>query len=148
MKPQRRVLVRQSEDVSSASSLEVTPTKMIIAVEQMQDTSASMESRSLGNGVKAEHYDNIHSLPKYTVLINSSLEFTVAVYDWPVKENYPMYKKLKRSVMYHSISELLSSIEESSLCHGLPDDFDVMSVVVDPKSKITTPGTILRYSLP
>ena len=50
--------------------------------------------------------------------------------------------------MYHSMSELLSRVEESSLCQGLPDDFDVMSVVVDPTSKVTTPGTVLRHSLP
>ena len=50
--------------------------------------------------------------------------------------------------MYHSMSELLSRVEESSLCQGLPGDFDVMSVVVDPTSKVTTPGTVLCHSLP
>ena len=155
VKPQRRVLVRQSDDVCSASSLEPTSTKIVITpsldsvVKQVQDTMPAWKvSRSSGNGVKVELYDNVHSLPKYTVLIDSSLEFTVAVYNWPVKENHPMYKELKRSVMYHSISELLSSIEKSSLCQGLPADFDVMSVVVDPTSKVTTPATILRHSLP
>ena len=155
VKPQRRVLVRQSDDVCSASSLEPTSTKIVITpsldsvVKQVQDTMPAWKvSRSSGNGVKVELYDNVHSLPKYTVLIDSSLEFTVAVYNWPVKENHPMYKELKRSVMYHSISELLSGIEKSSLCQGLPADFDVMSVVVDPTSKVTTPGTLLRHSLP
>ena len=155
MKPQRRVLVRQSEDVCSGSSLEATPTKVIktpsleSVVEQVQNTMPAWKvNRSPDNGVKVELYDNVHSLPKYTIQIHSSLEFTVAVYNWPVKENHPIYKELKRSVMYHSMSELLSRVEESSLCQGLPDDFDVMSVVVDPTSKVTTPGTVLRHSLP
>ena len=157
VKPQQRVLVRQSEDVCSGSSLEATPTKIIktpsleSVVEQVQNTMPAWKvHRSPDNGVKVELYDNVHSLPKYTIQIHSSLEFTVAVYNCPVKENHPIYiyKELKRSVMYHSMFELLSRVEESSLCQGLPDDFDVMSVAADPTSKVTTPGTVLRHSLP
>ena len=50
--------------------------------------------------------------------------------------------------MYHSMFELLSSIRESSLYQGLPNDFDVVSVVFDPTSKVTAPDTILHHSLP
>ena len=91
MKPQRRALVRQSDDVCSASSLQPTSTKTVktpsldSVVKQVQDTMPVWKvSRSSGNDVKVELYDNVHSLPKYTVLIDSSLEFTVAVYNWPV----------------------------------------------------------------
>ena len=56
----------------------------------------SMESRSPDNGVKVELYDNVHSVPKYTVLIHSSLEFTVAVYNRPIQETIPCTKELKR----------------------------------------------------
>ena len=46
------------------------------------------------------------------------------------------------------MGELVNIIEESSLCQGLPDDIDVLSVVVDPTSKVTTSGTVLRHSIP
>ena len=46
------------------------------------------------------------------------------------------------------MSEPLSSIEESSLCQGFPDDFDVVSVVIDPTSKVKAPGANLRHFLP
>ena len=69
VKPQRRILVRQSEDVC-ASSLEATTTKTIktpsleSVIEQVQDAmSAWKVSRSPDNGVKVELYDNVHSLP-------------------------------------------------------------------------------------
>ena len=111
----------------------------------MESKSFSMQTMALRQNFTMI---DVHSLPKYTIQIHSSLEFTVAVYNWPVKENHAIYKELKRSVMYHSMSELLSRVEESSLCQGLPGDFDVMSVVVDPTSKVTTPGTVLCHSLP
>ena len=134
----------------TTSSLELTKiikTSLESVVEQVQDTVPEWKvSRS--PGVKLELYDNVHSLPKYAALIHSCLEFTVAVYNLPVKEKHLIYKELKRSVMYYSMSELLSSNEKSSLCQGFPDDFDVVSVVVDPTSKVTAPGTILRHFLP
>ncbi|CAB3980884.1 Hypothetical predicted protein [Paramuricea clavata] len=99
------------------------------------------------NGVKLELYDDLHSLPQYAVLIHSSLEFTVAIYNWLIKQDHPIYKELKRSVMYHSMCELVNIIEESSSCQGLPD-IDALSVVVDPTSKVTTSGTILCHSIP
>ena len=142
LKPERRVLVRQSDKLLATGSSAVKTVKtpsLESAVKQVQDTIPSW---------KLECYDNLHSLPKYTVLIHSSLEFTVAVYNWPIKKNHSIYKELKRSVIYHSIRELLNIIEESSLCQSLPDDTDVMSVVVDPTSKVTVPGTVLRHSVP
>ena len=61
----------------------------------------------------------------------------------------PIYDELNCSVQYHSMDDLLNKIEQSSLCQGLPtDDFDVMPVVVDPTSRVTMPGTVLRHSIP
>ena len=143
-------MIRQSEELLATGSSAVKTVKtpsLESAVKQVQDTIPSWKLERSANGVKLELYNNLHSLPKYTVLIHSSLKFTVAVYNWPIKENHSIYKELQRSVMYHSIRELLNIIEESSLCQGLPDDTDVMSVV-DPTSKVTVPGTVLRHSVP
>jgi hypothetical protein len=156
VKPERRVLLRRNEDLPTRSnSPEETPSKVVktpsleSVIKQVQDSFPSWKlDISPDNVVKLELYDDLHSLPKYTVLIHSSLEFTVAVYNWLIKEDHPIYKELKRSVMYHSMCELVNIIEESSLCQGLPDDIDVLLVVVDPTSKVTTSGTVLRHSIP
>ena len=61
--------------------------------------------RSHENEVRVELNDRIHdSIPKYTVVINSSLEFTIFANNWPV--------------------EFLQRIEHSRLCEGLKQDDD------------------------
>lgn len=51
--------------------------------------------------------------------------------------------------MYVEINELLSCIENSSLCEGLPEDNEVQSVATDPKgTPLQTPGTIVRHLVP
>ncbi|CAB4011522.1 Transposable element P transposase [Paramuricea clavata] len=130
--PKRKTLISgsvPSENLQTSShSPEETPSKVVKApslesvIQQVQDSIPPWKlDNSPDNGVKLELYDDLHSLPKYTVLIHSSLEFTVAVYNWPIKEDHPIYKELKRSVMYHSMCELVNIIEESSLCQGLPE---------------------------
>ena len=48
------------------------------------------------------------------------------------------------------IKELLNTIEKSMLCQGLPEDYVVKSVAVDPSADITLPipRTIIRHSVP
>ena len=157
VRPERRVLVRLETGVgdgfpsnlpSSSSSVIKTPS-LESAVERVQDNSSWALLQPSEDIVKLELYDNLHSLPKYIVHIYSSQEFTIAVHNWPIKENHPIYNELNCSVEYHSVDDLLNTIEQSSLCKGLPkNDFDVMSVVVEPTSKVTTPGTVLRHSIP
>ena len=79
----------------SAGSFEAILTKIIktpsleSVVKQVQDTMPAYKvSRSPDNGVKVELYLNVPSLPKYTALIHSSLEFPVTAYNWPVQENH------------------------------------------------------------
>ncbi len=81
LKPERRVLVRQSDELLATGSSAVKTVKtpsLESAVKQVQDTIPSWKLERSANGVKLELYDNLHSLPKYTVLIHSSLEFTKA----------------------------------------------------------------------
>lgn len=102
------------------------------------------------NEVKFELFDNLHCLPKYTLVVNSTMEFSVFVYNWPLPENHGVYKERKRSVKYSSICELLHIIEGSLLCNGLSDEDEVRSVVVDPTSQCSSLGsrTVLRHSIP
>ncbi len=67
-----------------------------------------------------------------TVVVNSALEFTVFVFNWPVPDENPIYKENKRSVMHVDAVDLLRSIESSGVCEGLAEDMDVMSIAIDP----------------
>lgn len=98
--------------------------------------------------IKFEQFDTLHCLQKDTAVVNSTIEFTVLVYNCPLAENHVIYQERKRSIRYHYIHELLDLIDCSCLCTGLPDnDDDVKSVAVDTTSQCSTPGTILRHSI-
>jgi hypothetical protein len=104
---------------------------------------------SYENEVRFEFYDKIHGVPKYSVVVNSCLEFTVFVYNWPVPDLHSIYKEQKRSIRHLAIEELLRRIESSSLCMGLQEDEDIMSVATNPTGNPdANPITIVRHTVP
>ena len=76
--------------------------------------------------------------------------FTVFNYNWPIPEDHAIYTDRRRSVRSGGIKELLSFIENSNLCDGLPEDHLTRSVALDPTSDTTEqlPGTVIRHSVP
>ena len=36
--------------------------------------------------------DDVHCLPKYTIIVDSALEFLTYVYNWPLPDTHPVYK--------------------------------------------------------
>ncbi len=98
--------------------------------------------------IKFELCDNVHCLPKYTIIVDHALEFSIYVYNWALPDTHFVYKERKRCIKYNTVKELLQTIEKSFLCNGLPDDDDVKSVVVDPTSQSAPSGTVVRHSLP
>ena len=98
--------------------------------------------------VKFELCDNVHCLLKYTIIVDTALEFSAYVYNWPLPCSHTVYKERKRSVKYNTVRDLLQTIKESVLRDGLPDNDDVKSVVVDPTSQSAPSGTVVRHSLP
>ena len=100
--------------------------------------------------VRIELSDSVHDIPKYTVVVNSVLEFTVFVFHWPVPDENPLYKESKRSLNHINVVDLLRSIESAVVCDGLVEDVDlVMSNAVDPtKTPGPSPTSILRHSVP
>ena len=92
----------------------------------------------------------MHGIAKYAVNVNTSLKFTVFNYNWPIPEDHAIYTDRRRSVRGGGIKELLSFIENSNLCDGLPEDHLTISVALDPTSDTTEqlPGTVIRHSVP
>ena len=64
-------------------------------------------------------FDGIHHLPKYQVIVDSSLGFSVSVYSWFLPDNHPIYLRHKRSVRCTRASPLLSHVQDLQLCAGL-----------------------------
>lgn len=157
-KKERRTLIRVSEeDMPSSSS--VDPSHLSVNI-SMADLQKHLDEENIHpwevdtaehSSIEMELYDGIHSIAKYTVTINSALEFTVFVFHWPIPETHTIYLERKRSLKSRDdVKELLSLVENSCLCQGLPEDDDTKAVVVDPNTAIAvhTPGTIVRHSVP
>ena len=87
-------------------------------------------------------FDGIHHLPKYQVIVDSSLGFSVSVYSWFLPDNHPIYLRHKRSVRFTRASPLLSHVQDLQLCAGLSkfSDHEIQDQV----------GTfrLMQYSIP
>ena len=155
-KAERRILVRH--DIKPSTSQEETTsfehssaagmstieeliahldTSQMWKVEEMQDKEVSIKL-----------FEEPYSVPKYTVLINSGLEFSVFAYQWPIPDDHEIYKSTNRSVRNCHMKDLLKKLESCSMCVGLPDTDEVKDVAVDPTTQEYTPGAVVRHSVP
>ena len=153
-KKERRPLVRssvESEDVPSTSSSLLNLSAEDALKQLKVEPVAPWVSEKQENGeVDFKLWDGVHGIAKYAVNVNTSLEFTVFNYNWPIPEDHAIYTDRRRSVRGRGIKELLSFIENSNLCDGLPEDHLTRSVALDPTSDTTEqlPGTVIRHSVP
>ncbi|CAB4035004.1 Hypothetical predicted protein [Paramuricea clavata] len=51
--------------------------------------------KSVEEKVKFELYDDVHCLPKFTIVVDSALEFSTYVYNWPLEDTHFLYKERK-----------------------------------------------------
>ena len=134
-KPERRTVQRrQTLDTSTSTAL----SQKIFSIEdlnkQVQKKSIHpwLTNKSKEDEVGFELFDECHCIPKYTVVVDSTLEFSIFAYNWPVPDDNEIFKETKCSVKYLEMAELLKSIKNSCLCEGLGQDENVLSVTVDP----------------
>ena len=74
--------------------------------------------------LKLELFYGVHEVAKF-------VDFTVFVYHWPIpNDQHYIYSDEKKLLSVECVWGLLNSIENSSLCNGVPKEFD--SVAVDP----------------
>ena len=153
---ERRSLVRRASDIVA----EKPPTSSQISEPQFHDLAAFTTQlelkavepwqivKSHKDEVRIELDDKIHGVPKYSVVVNSCLEFTVFVYNWPVPDDHQIYKEQKRSIKYVGIDNLLPKIENSDLCAGLPEDGDVLNEAITPtENPGTNLNTVVRHTV-
>jgi hypothetical protein len=125
---ERRKLVRSrdisSEDAASASKGTRSIKEFLVQLQQ-EDIEPWRVGTSNEEAVRIELNDSIHDIPKYTVVVNSALEFNIFVFNWPVPDDNLIFKENKCSVMHVDAVDLLRSIESSRVCDGLAEDIDV-----------------------
>ena len=152
-KRERRILVRKGVEIPEQDKAS-TPTAQAIKDIIVQLQQGKIEPWQVGSSTNEEEVrlilsDSVYSIPKYTVLVNSALEFSVFVFNWPVPDQNPVYKENKRSVRHVDITGLLRIIESYTVCEGLAEDLDVMAVAVDPTGlPDPNPTTVVRHSVP
>ena len=152
----RRILVRH--DIQPSTSQEETTSFEHISAAGMStveeliahlDTLQTWKVEELQDKeVSIKLFENPYSVPKYTVLVNSGLEFSVFAYQWPIPDDHEMYKGTNRSVRNCHMKDLLKKLESCSVCVGLPDTDEVKDVAVDPTTQEYTPGAVVRHSVP
>ena len=60
-------------------------------------------------------------IPKYEVIIDDSLEFTVVVFNWILPENHLIYKNNCRTMRNVTVSQLVHEIQSYNFCTGITD---------------------------
>ena len=142
-----------AQDTASTSKVPVQSIKELAVRLQQEDIEPWQLGTSNEEEMRIELTDSIHDISKYTVVVNSALEFTVFVFHWPVPDENPLYKENKRSVKNIDVVDLLRWIESSAVCDGLAEDgevrSEVMSIAVDPTEMPgPSPTSIVRHSVP
>lgn len=152
-----RVIPEEPEQASCSSSVPDIP---VISIEdlrmQLDETTIApwtVDKVDEQDCIKFKLYDQVHSVAKYTVVINVGLEFTIYVFNWPIPDDHLIYITRKRCIKtVDNATELIRLVEISNLCEGLPQDDETKSVVVDPtwEEEITEfpQSTVIRHSTP
>ena len=58
-------------------------------------------------------------LPKFELVIDDSLEYSISVCGWLLPPEHPLYTKNKRSLRHISVSSLIKDLENYTICNGL-----------------------------
>ena len=69
------------------------------------------------------NYDQIHSVPKFEIYVEESLNFTVRCLLWSVPVEHELYCLYKQSVKKITLSNLVSCLSSYKLCPGLAFQF-------------------------
>lgn len=77
-------------------------------------------------------------------MVNSGLNFSVAVHNCLLPENHPVYTEFRRSLKYSTISTLMHQLERYEICEGLEKN-ELTSKCDDPSP---TSSGVVRHTVP
>jgi hypothetical protein len=71
-------------------------------------------------------------MAKFTLEVNSRLEFIIFVYNWSVPDLHTIYTSRSRYIeSFDDIQDVLKLVEDSNVCHELPQDDDNKSRAIE-----------------
>ncbi len=138
--PRRELVRHEPKPKQQYSSLEDLKKK----VEKLKLTGWTRNVNE--TNVTFELWDDTFALPKFSVTINTSLEFSIYVYNWLLPDEHTFYRANKRSVRYSTLSSILTTIIDLNLCGGLPVEEPFNSLAADPSTDCS--GEIIRHTVP
>ena len=109
-----------------------------------------MKGWSKTEGEDSVVFDLFHTpytLPRLSLSVSTSLNFSVAVFNWFLPDDHFIYKNHRRSVKYTSISSLISTLEGAQRCEGLSMDEHVNAICEDPTPACGS-SSVMRHTIP
>ena len=93
-------------------------------------------------------HDRKNAFPKYSLVIEHSLRFTIAVFNWKLPQNNHIYTGVKRLLKFIKLSKLLSIIADGKICTGLVNEVAKASAFlhVVPSTLNVTNNTPFQYT--
>ena len=79
----------------------------------------SRSTQGDNSSVALRMFDGVPHMPKYQLIVDSSLGFSFSVYGLFLPDMHPIYLTHKRSVRFSRVFPLLSDVQELQLCTGL-----------------------------
>ena len=81
------------------------------------------------SGIKMELYDDCHSVPKYTMICDSGLTFTLFTYHWPIPDDHTLYREYNRSVRAENINTFLLQLNFHNCVKDCPTSQIIIIII-------------------
>ncbi|CAB4007563.1 Hypothetical predicted protein [Paramuricea clavata] len=99
------------------------------------------------DSVVFEFFQSPYTLLKLSLAVVSGLNFSVAVYNWFLRDDHYIYSDHKRSLKFTSISTLMTTLESARICEGLNKEEHIVSLCEDP-SPTCGSSSVMRHTIP
>ena len=156
----RRVLVRQQSGPSSESL--ASPSFPVAKTETLDEFARHLKEISLDpwtlavfndTEIRIVLRDSEHSIPKYVLIIDSCLHFSLHVFNWLLPDQHKIYSSYRRRINSGEILELLQCISNSEykICEGLRENDYLNSIAKDPVApnhSAYSVSDVVRYIVP
>ena len=76
-------------------------------------------NKTENDNVVFDLFNSTHTLPKLCLSIDTGLNFTVSVFNWFLPDTHNIYSKSKRSAQHVSLTQVMASLEDVTICQGL-----------------------------
>ena len=100
--------------------------------------------------IRIELRDTDYSIPKYVIHVDSTLHFSVHVFNWLLPIQHTIYTTCGQRINSAELSELLLSLSsgEFKICEGLRQDEYVSSIAKDPVDETFSNTDVYRHTIP